>query len=306
MTSQIRQRLQERYGGSGVGLMPLAQTIPTYSVKQRLYMNGRWVTPQQGPRRYLVYGPRNMQRADGLYGPMGQVAIMADSLVKGSEDIHAACTPIDKRPRYTQWRVVADTGVHYSFSGDTVLLTGKGAVYGLSQESATGVIVDNIPMRGCLGLIFNKMNAAQLSRFYREANVNLIILQFGGNAIPYNENPGTIAAIVKGLREQVQFVKHCAPNASILFIGPSDMCTMVDGEVISYPLVGYMDRLLCKMAQEEEIAYFSLYRWMGGSGSMARWQEVGLATSDGVHFLRSGARKAGNAVADWILEGATP
>lgn len=304
MTSQIRQRLQERYGGSGVGLMPLAQTIPTYSVKQRLYMNGRWVTPQQGPRRYLVYGPRNMQRADGLYGPMGQVAIMADSLVKGSEDIHAAFTPIDKRPRYTQWRVVADTGVHYSFSGDTVLLTGKGAVYGLSQESAAGVIVDNIPMRGCLGLIFNKMSAPQLSRFYREANVNLIILQFGGNAIPYNENPGTIAAIVKGLREQVQFVKHCAPNASILFIGPSDMCTMVDGEVISYPLVGYMDRLLRKMAQEEEIAYFSLYRWMGGSGSMARWQEVGLATSDGVHFLRSGARKAGNAVADWILEGA--
>jgi lysophospholipase L1-like esterase len=68
-------------------------------------------------------------------------------------------------------------------------------------------------------------------------------------------------------------------------------------------MVPYMDRLLQKMALEENIAYFSLYRWMGGSGSMMRWQEVGLAGTDGVHFTRSGARKAGNAVANWILEG---
>jgi hypothetical protein len=43
---------------------------------------------------------------------------------------------------------------------------------------------------------------------------------------------------------------------------------------------------------------------MGGAGSMAHWQEMGLAGSDGIHFMRSGARKAGNAVANWILEGA--
>ncbi len=158
-------------------------------------------------------------------------------------------------------------------------------------------------MRGCLGLVFTKISSAQLNRFYNDANVSLIIMQFGGNAIPSNQNPGTIAAIVKGLREQVQYLKRCAPNASILFIGPSDMLTTIDGEVTTYPLVPYMDRLLRKMALEEEIAYFSLYRWMGGAGSMARWQEIGLAGSDGVHFHRSGARKAGNAVADWILEG---
>ena len=303
MTAQIRQKLQDRYGGSGVGLMPLAQTIPSLSVAQRLMMNGRIVTPQQGPRRYMVYGLKSCQRGDGLYGPMGQMAVMADSLVKGSEEITTYCTPIDGRPRYNRWRVLADTGVHYTHHGDTIFLSGRGNVYGLSQESSTGMIVDNIPMRGCLGLVFTKISSAQLSRFYSDANVSLIILQFGGNAIPSNQNPGTISAIVKGLREQVQYLKRCAPNASILFIGPSDMLTTIDGEVTTYPLVPYMDRLLRKMALEEEIAYFSLYRWMGGAGSMARWQEIGLAGSDGVHFHRSGARKAGNAVADWILEG---
>ena len=303
MTAQIRQRLQDRYGGKGVGLMPLAQTIPSLAVHQELRMNGRKVSPAQGPRRYMVYSFKRDQRADGMYGPMGQMAYMSDSLVKGSEEITTVCTPLDGRPHYTRWRVWADDSIRYSFAGDTVFLNGRGAVYGLSQESSTGIIVDNIPMRGCLGLVFTKMDAGQLRRFYAETNTALIIMQFGGNAIPSNQNPGTIFAIVKGLREQVQYLKHCAPNAAILFIGPSDMLTTIDGELTTYPMVPYMDRLLRKMAIEEDIAYFSLYRWMGGAGSMKRWQEVGLAGSDGVHFHRSGARKAGNAVAEWILEG---
>ena len=303
MTAQIRSHLQDRYGGSGVGLMPLAQTIPNRSVHQELRMNGRVVTPQQGPRRYMVYSFKRDQRADGLYGPMGQMAVMNDSLVRGSEEITTVCTPLDGRPRYTRWRIFADTAVHYETSGDTVRLWGKGGVYGLSQESSRGVIVDNIPMRGCLGTVFTRMSADQLTTFYRQTNTRLIIMQFGGNAIPSNQNPGTIQAIVSGLRDQVRYLKRCAPEASILFIGPSDMLTTIDGELQTYPMVPYMDRLLRKMANEEEIAYFSLYRWMGGAGSMKRWQEVGLAGSDGVHFMRSGARKAGNAVAEWLLDG---
>ena len=301
MTQQLREALQTRYGGSGVGLMPLAQTIPSRTVKQQLHMNGRMIQPAQGPRRYIVYGSKRDQRSDGLYGVMGQVAVMNDSLVTGSESLMAVCTPQDNRNRYTDWMIFADSTVHYSTAGDTVYLSGSGKVYGLSQQSGTGVIVDNIPMRGCLGIVFTKIDSAQLTSFYRQENVRLIIMQFGGNAIPSNRNPGTIQAIVKGLRDQVQYLKTCAPEADILFIGPSDMLTQENGEWITYPMVPYMDRLLQKMAADEQIAYFSLYRWMGGSGSMARWQETGLAGSDGVHFTRSGARKAGKAVAEWLL-----
>ena len=301
MTQQIREALQDKYGGSGVGLMPLAQTIPSRTVKQELRMNDRFTLPANGPKRYLVYGPKRDQRADGLYGVMGQVAVMNDSLVRGSEDVTAICTPLDGRKRYSRWQVLADSSVHYTIAGDTVSLSGRGMVYGLSQESETGVIVDNIPMRGCLGLVFTKMDQEQLASFYEKENVKLIIMQFGGNAIPSNRNPGTISGIVKGLREQVRYLQACAPEASILFIGPSDMLTQEEGEWITYPMVPYMDRLLRKMALEENIAYFSLYRWMGGAGSMLRWQEIGLAGSDGVHFTRSGARKAGRAVAQWLM-----
>lgn len=301
MSSQIRKVLQDQFGGAGVGLMPLAQTIPSRSVKQTLIMNSKTITPQTLTRN-IVYGPKRMQRSDGLYGAMGQVAFMNDSLVSGSEQLTLICTPTDHRPRYTQVKLFADSSIHHEQYGDTISLQGKGAVYGISQESATGIIVDNIPMRGCLGLVFNKIDSTQLTHFYRNENVTLIIMQFGGNAIPFNEKPTTIESIVRGLRQQVRYIQSCAPHASILFIGPSDMLTTINGVEQSYPMVSYMDRLLHKMALEEHIAYFSLFRWMGGNGSMARWKEIGLAGSDGIHFMRSGARKAGNAVAEWLVE----
>lgn len=303
MTAQIRDALQSRYGGQGVGMMPLVQTIPSLSVKQQLFLSGRYVSPAQGPKRYFVYGFKRDQRSDGLYGAMGQMSVMNDSLVTGSEDIMTVCRPAGEKLRYSRWKVFADTTIRYSFAGDTVYLNGRGNVYGLSQESETGIIVDNIAMRGCLGTVFTKIDSTQLADFYREQNVRLIIMQFGGNAIPTNRQPGTIQSIAYGLREQVRYLRSCAPRASILFIGPSDMLTQTDGQWTTYPMVPYMDKLLRKMAMEENIAYFSLYRWMGGAGSMLRWQEVGLAGSDGVHFTRAGARKAGNAIAEWILDG---
>ncbi len=303
MTQQIRELFQSRYGGSGAGLLPLAQTIPSRTVRQEIYLNGRPVSPKQGPRRYLVYGLKRDQRQDGLYGMMGQVAVMADSLVSGSEEVTAVCRPQIPSARYDTWRIFADSTITCSLSGDTVRLSGKGAVYGLSQQTTTGVIVDNIPMRGCLGMVFTKMDSTQLATFYRQENVRLIIMQFGGNAIPTNERPETIRGFISGYRDQIHRLRACAPGASILFIGPSDMIRMVDGEWQTYPMVPYMDKLLRKMAQEEGIAYFSLYRWMGGAGSMLRWKENGLAGEDGVHFFRSGARKAGDAVANWLMEG---
>ena len=165
------------------------------------------------------------------------------------------------------------------------------------------MIVDNIPMRGCSGNIFTKMDSAQLSQFYRETNTRLIILQFGGNMIPQTENPSTISGYVRTtLRQQVRYLKACAPQASILFIGPSDMSTNIDGKMTTYPLVPYMDKQLKKMADEEQIAYWSIYNAMGGYNSMVTWVEKGLAGSDYVHFTRAGANNIGKKLYNWIEE----
>ncbi len=312
ITNVLRERWQKQYGGGGVGLLPLHQTIPTRTIRQWLSINGVVQTAQQGPKRYLVYGLRSMRLADSDdYGVMGQVAVMDSTLVEGSEDIVMNIEPIDKKRKphnyFNRVRVLTslpdsllvlpDSTTHYQLH-----LQGKKNVYGVSLETPTGVIVDNIPMRGCSGTIFTKIDSTQLSDFYRETNTRLIILQFGGNMIPQTENQSTISGYVRStLRQQIRYIRACAPQASILFIGPSDMSTRIDGELSTYPLLPYMDKLLKKMAEEEQIAYWSMYDAMGGKNSMVHWVEVGLAGSDYVHFTRSGANKIGRMLYEWLM-----
>ena len=54
ITNILRERWQKEYGGGGVGLIPLHQTIPTRSIRQWLSINGVVQTTQGGPKRYLV------------------------------------------------------------------------------------------------------------------------------------------------------------------------------------------------------------------------------------------------------------
>lgn len=321
MTMTLRRALQARYGGGGVGLVPLHQTIPTRTLSQVLTVNGVRQTTRQGPQRNLVYGPKNQRRTDGMYGVMGQVAVIGKP-----DSLALAFAPMGKKnyseSYFNRLRIWADGEFTGSLRGVqtpldhrsttlvlpdsttrcTLGIIGAGNIYGISLETETGVIVDNIPMRGSIGTVFTDIDSAQLADFYRETDTRLIIMQFGGNAIPHNEKPGTIQGVVGSLRKQVRYLQRCAPEADILFVGPGDMCTLIDGRMTTYPLLPYMDNLLQKMAAQEHIAYFSLYRAMGGKDSMLRWQKNGWAGSDGVHFTRRGAEIAGEKLVAFILE----
>lgn len=329
MTSMLRERWQHKYGGGGVGLIPLHQTIPTRSIRQWMSMDGHLQTTLGGPKRYLVYGPRTMRQDSDDYGVMGQVAMMDNAVLQGSEDIRLTIEPFSNKYQahnyFNRVRLLTD-GVegycqvkgseeHYALLPNELIelpdstvqckihLQGQGRVYGLSLESSTGVIVDNIPMRGSSGSFFTKIDSTSLSDFYRGTNTRLIILQFGGNMIPHTKNPSTLNGYVKTLQKQVRYLRQCAPQAAILFVGPSDMSTRVDGKLTTYPLLPYLDKRLALMAQEEKIAYWSLYNAMGGFESMITWHSRGLAGGDYVHFTRTGANTAGRMLGKWIDEG---
>ena len=323
ITMTLRRNLQAKYGGGGVGLLPMHQTIPMRSVSQSTYINGQRQTTKQGPKRYLVYGPKDMHRSDGLYGVMGQSALMDNSRVGGSERIEVNVTATGDSTAteryFSRVRLVADPSITMRVNGQDIhngqlatlpdsthsvrtLFTGKGQVYGFSLETPTGLIVDNIPMRGCSGFVFASMNAKQCSNFYAATGTRLVIMQFGGNAIGRNSE-ATIKFNVEQLRKQVRLMKERAPEASILFIGPSDMLIRKNGQMQTNDGVPYMDRLLLRMAQEEHIGYWSLYHAMGGRNSMLRWQEQNLAGKDGVHFTPKGAERAGELLSKWLEEG---
>lgn len=322
ISMQIRRTLQNHYGGGGVGLIPLHQTIATRTLWQTLTMNDQVQRTNGGPKRYMVYGPSSFHRKGGVYGPMGQVAIMDNEVTDGSEDISLQVRTISK-PAHSEtyfnrvhiWKsgaITASVDKATETNGDifvlpdsttntTIHLQGDGEVYGISLETEYGIMVDNIPMRGCAGTIFTGIASNELKNYFLSTNTRLIILQYGGNIMPGTRSRQQVVRYIEKTRTQVQYLQYLAPNSSILFIGPSDMCERKDGVMHTYAMLPVMDRALRQMAKEENISYFSMYHAMGGSDSMVRWKEQGLAGGDYIHFTPKGAEKAGQMIADWLM-----
>lgn len=311
MTRELRRGLQGKYGGGGVGIIPLHQTIPTQSVRQHLYLSGVKQNISGGPKRYLVYGPSSMHRAFDVYGVMGQVAQLDNDLVAGSEDVELQIEPGYRQGTESYFNRIR---IFRNYEDSTILLPdsttrytlhlrGKWDIYGISLETHKGIIVDNIPMRGCSGYVFTQMNADELRHYFSTTNTRLIILQFGGNVMPYTTSRRQVELYRQSMTAQIAYLKRCAPQASFLFIGPGDMLTSINGELQTYPMLPLMDATLRVMCAEQQIAYWSLFHAMGGKGSMTQWQEKDFARSDGIHFSQKGAAHAGKLLTEWMLQG---
>jgi lysophospholipase L1-like esterase len=163
--------------------------------------------------------------------------------------------------------------------------------YGLSLEGGKGVMVDNMGLRGSSGTFFNQINFGQLKQFYDHLNTKLIILQFGGNALPYITTPEQTVQFANYLKSQILTIKKLAPQASILVIGPADMSVKVGTEYETHPQLENLRDAIKKAAFETNCAFFDMYSCMGGKNSMVAWVDLGIGAKDYIHFSSGGARK---------------
>jgi lysophospholipase L1-like esterase len=164
-------------------------------------------------------------------------------------------------------------------------------IYGLSLEGEEGVLVDNFGLRGSSGTFFNQMNLAHLKLFYDYLNTKMIILQFGGNALPQIKDDQMSKDYGNWLRSQILSLKKIAPEASILVIGPADM-SIKDGEnYITHPQLENVRDAIRLAAFQTNSAFFDMYDCMGGKNSMVSWVDQGIAATDYIHFSPAGARK---------------
>lgn len=167
-------------------------------------------------------------------------------------------------------------------------------VYGISLESTEGLVLDNVPMRGADGTSFSRSDVQQISRYLRRENTALIIMQYGGNALPYLRDREHAGKAARNIARQVQLLSKISDGAPILFIGPSDMAIKVKDKFVSHPLLSdFRDSLMHHITQAGA-AYYDLLEAMGGEGSMVEWVRADppLASTDYVHFTPAGARKA--------------
>lgn len=317
ITSVLRTRLQTQFGGGGVGLIPLFQSVPTLTLSQ---------TTSPVPTRYLVYGSSAFRHPSShQYGPMGQVALLDSvltlSLAPRSKQpptpsqyfsrltlLTSSDSPITlsalrhhatAQPNETL--ALTTLSLPDSTTSLTLSLRGHGSVYGVLLDNANGVSVDNIPMRGCSGTVFTAIQSAQLRTYFAATHTRLILLQYGGNNVPYMPTEQKADEYVSYLLYQIRYLRRQAPQAAIVFIGPSDMSVLKQGQWTTYPLLPYLDARLAQACTSNGIAYWSLFHVMGGSNTMPQWVAKGFAGRDHIHFTKAGAAYVGDCLYKALL-----
>jgi lysophospholipase L1-like esterase len=311
MTALIRFRLQKQFGGTGTGLV---QAMPLYAghMAYEQEEEGEWL-------RYTYFGTRDSTILHNSYGIMGAFT----SVPSPKEDAWPAISYRFRTGRRTgnvdRVRVFLHSytdSARMAFAvndtlGDTIrnmpggfnvadyrhheqignleismALPEGGRIYGISFESHSGLQVDNIAMRGGSGLIFTKMNRDLQLRMMEYLRPGLIILQYGGNVVPYIDANRYHRSFLR----ELAFLKDLCPGVPILVIGPSDMSQKVKGKFESLPGVEPVRDALKKAALESECAFWDLYEAMGGHNSMPSFVEADppLASTDYVHFTAVG------------------
>lgn len=313
----LREHLQEIFGGSGPGLLPAIQPVPTYSISQSYSGN---------LDRYIMFGDSTTQRAGHRrYGPMAQFSTVYGSATIGFRQSRHS----QAQPRVKDFRKVsvllnkADKNLNIRVTGDTIVridtvkqqqatliswtfrnhepnvrmhINGQADVYGIMLDDKSGVALDNIPWRGSAGTIFTGIDKQLLRESFQLMNTPLIILQFGGNAIGGISSQTSIDRYMERLERQFEHLKEAAPDAKFLFIGPSDMSTSYNGVMKTRKFLPELNESLKNTCLRNGIAYWDLFQVMGGENSMAQWvrHSPPLAGSDHVHFTTAGAREIGN------------
>ena len=321
ISSVVRQKLQEFFGGSGPSMVPAIQVVPTISVSQRA----------SNITRYTVFGDASTQRAShNRYGVMTQFGqVIGEGSISFTQTSHSKAFPKAKRistvsvllGRNSQGFMATlhcDTiktepkvlnanndvslitwNLPANVKHGTITMRGNAEIYGVLLDGQPGVALDNVSIRGCSGTIFTRINEDNMRQCFDLLNTRMIIMQFGGNRMPCITNAIHIASYMGELEKQIQYMKRVSPKSTILFIGPADMGKSYGGVMGTWKGLPELNDSLRAMALRNKVAYWDMFNVMGGEGSMAQWVQhtPALAGPDYIHFTFTGAQEIGSDLA---------
>lgn len=328
MTGFIRERIQSQFGGNGPGLIPATNVYNTFAFNQTFSENFERYTAFGGSAlKSRKYGA---MASAARFTPEFELdsTFTLDSLKSVTAWIEVGAS----KRAYTRARSFNNVKMHYNsciaptflrvYENGAVIhedsLISDGAqhtlklsfpktpgtlkyefsgkispnICGFSLEGDYGVQVSNIGMRGSSGTVFRAMNQTVLGSMYRELNSKLVIMQYGGNSVPFFKDSTSVRNFASFFKSQINTVKRHNPEAMVVVIGPSDMSLLEEGVYETYPFLPYCVEQMIEATKSSGSAYWNLYAAMGGYNSMPSWVEKGLAGQDYIHFSNGGAKVA--------------
>lgn len=312
-TADLREMLQKRFGGCGVGFVSITSMTNGFRPTVR-HSFGGWsshaVTDSVyfDPKKQGVSGHYFIPGANAYVELRGQskYASLLDTCREASIFFYNKDT-VDLSVRINreeiQSRRFAPNGHLQEWQVDgrigsvrwTVNRADSTLFYGMAMDGKQGIVVDNFSMRGSSGLSLRTIPAVMLKEFNQQRPYDLIILQYGLNVATqrgYNYDK-----YQKGLTAAIDHLKECFPQSGFLLLSVGDRDYKTDtGDLRTMPGVKNLIRYQQNIAAENGIAFWNMFEAMGGDGSMVKLVHAKppMANYDYTHInFRGGKHLAG-------------
>tara|TARA_B110000977_G_scaffold62393_2_gene84856 strand:- start:3032 stop:4447 length:1416 start_codon:yes stop_codon:yes gene_type:complete len=310
----LRNSYQEKYGGRGVGFVPIVSTTNKFRISVIHDYSKVWQTES------LI----NMSNLDFSLGISGEYFLAetngdnntvnyrtpnrkyintfpSTKLFYGKPSVKGSLNALEFNE--TMFSLDGASEVNAMTLSDTPLkkadlnfkITNSLPIYGISFASNSGVIVDNFALRGNAGITMTSIQQNILNAFNDELDYDLIILQYGLNVANENTKFNWYRA---RMRKVVEHFKQVFPKASVLLVSVPDMSKKnKEGEMQTLVSIPYIVEAQKKAAMQSGVSFFNLYNAMGGENSMVKWvEDLNFANKDYTHFNYKGARNASNLI----------
>lgn len=308
LTAHLRERLQHRWGGSGVGFVPIADPIAGFrttvahqsggwkahnanepgSGYQPAFANitGHYFTGASGAWLRLAGVKKDVNYIDtcsqsSLYFAGTGSATVAASINNGEEqrfDITAAgdvkSVTVGGRIGAIRWRIIQNSGLVF---------------LGASMDPDKGFVVDNYALRSSSGTQLKMVSDKMFSDFDKARHYDLVVIMFGLNVA--GRNTTNYDGYSQTMSSIIETMKRAMPETGFLLIGSTDREERTPGGYRTIKGVLSLINAQQQMAYDTNIAFWNLYNAMGGQGSVVEMVKNHEANLDYTHINFSGGKR---------------
>lgn len=302
MTQDLRDQLQSAYGGSGVGYMNMFSEFPGFrrSVKQ----SGKgWTefaaSKKGGSEQYYGISEHYFKPSGtGSAEYKGTSSLQHTSRWDMSKFLFIAPQGGSIKAKIgEEWKsfdVEASPAVQcISIPGSTAQFAVETSspiiALGVWLDANKGVSVDCMSSRGYSGITLTKVSPALTRQMSKYVDYDLIILEFGINAMSAGQKDYKVYA--NRMVGVVNHVRNCYPNADILIMGVGDRGEKSGGTVKSMAAGNYMISAQRDVARRTHTLFWDTKEAMGGENAIVEWSKNGMANKDYIHLTHKGGKQ---------------
>ena len=315
LVADFRSLMQKRFGGRGVGFVPIsspaAQYRPTVKTTPAGWKTWSMLTDQEHAYTLscLTFEAEEDKAAFSIeatdkYPELDSVSslklIYENNLstqvrisMEGSSDSMQVNLPPTQTMAQYEWKgIINKAGLSFSQA------TGFRAL-GVAMENEEGVVVDNFSMRGNSGLVLERLDSIQCRALNDIRPYDLIILQYGLNVA--NDSVMQYGWYGKRMEKVIHHIRHCFPTADVMLMGVSDRSRQENGTFYTMPSVLALLHAQRQAAKRAGTPFWNTYGAMGGKNSMARYVENNWASKDYTHLGFGGGRQLARILMDALM-----